>query len=350
MKEKQTTEKKQINEFVDAFIQNPFSFMLGANFLQQMFSNPEVGDDPEFQEWLETQDELPNTAAELKQRIKSGKGNKMTPEQLEKLSPESQKALSQALSNLSPGLENKMKAAQQKKAMFAWGELKEDYVATKRAFVKTLESVGPSMADAGIKPKGAEQIKNLMQSSIEPGLQTVEELMKKMDAELTKQKKDDKGDKKINEEGPFGAEFLGAGSRTIDTDPTMVATLPEAEGNADEQNKEKEAQKTNLTPEEEKIKKVQEISKNALKKMLQATTFLKKSGGNVATLMKADAFGVGKQSAKWVELLSGAISEIEDSLNMASAKIEKSLLKKAETLKESVTRRQKFYESFGDFS
>ena len=66
--------------------------------------------------------------------------------------------------------------------------------------------------------------------------------------------------------------------------------------------------------------------------------------------MKGDAFSLGKDSAKWVEMLNDAVNDMEDSISMARQKIEKSLLRKTQTLQESITKQQKFYESFGDFS
>ena len=347
MKDNKTAKNQNIiyEGIVETFVNNPFSFMFGAHFLQSILRQPEQGENPEFEEWMQTNSELPDAVEQMHQAMGS---KKLSPDEIRKkgfdfVGEEEKEAMAKAMEDLPDSIKAQFEGAMSEKAAKAYGNFQD----SAKAALKITNGVTESLR------KDLESITSTLEGSPSESLfpkEFSDKIIAKLDKELKVYQK-----AIVQKIVVFEKAVQEKISKSKDN--RLAGKLNLGEFSLDEIIKEEEESSS-----KESAKKTLDMANDALveygakleKGVVQFTKALEKLKNSLG----AGSMGIEPdQALKWADSV-GAISkswlaEIEKIIFEVSEQIESTLEKAISEPKKEMNesfRRKTFYESFGDFS
>lgn len=143
---------------VSSFVQNPFSFIFGAHFLQSILRDPEQGENEEFNKWMEENGKLPDA---VNQATKQMDAAKLSPDEMRKkgfdsfVSKEEKEAMAKAMEELPPELQDKFEGAMSDKAAKAYNNFQDSAKAALRITKGVSQSLDKQLLDIVSTLKGS---------------------------------------------------------------------------------------------------------------------------------------------------------------------------------------------------
>lgn len=364
---KNTSEQKNIiyEGIVSSFVNNPFAFLFGAHFMQSLLRAPEVGDDPEFEKWMEENGKLPDAVEKMKAEMGA---KKLSPDEIRArginfLGKDEKEAMAKAMNELPDELKDKFESRMTDKSIKSYANFQDSAKAALQAtneatkqleadLAKISSTLKNSPAEDFFSETTSKQLMDKLKKDIVIYQKTIVQKINAFQEQLRDHFTKSNNKKMIGklDLNPFTLdEILGNPSPV-----SSIRLLLEFES-PEEAKKSAEMILSNLT----------DAYDGFVSKTEKSIKQLTKGLNNLKALLAADALGVGDMGQEWEKQVTKItqmwLSETQEVALQLIDAVESNLEARLSRLKKQAGGEQgdkvnesrkarNFYESFGDFS